>query len=815
MPTSGPIPAEIAIVCDYPEYGGFNIKLVLESLERLGITGASCFITTITELPPPKGDDGQPDIDLWIKTRKTCPGPGWVWHSGCWISEELSTGFERVERQLSEVSPKLIIALGKAPLLLTTGKHAIDSWRGSRLTSGSLPCPVIPTFHPRRLSRNPEVRFILEMDLKRAYNVYTGKQLPKAYSFQIAPSMDNATKTLVGLLDRAEKQPITLSGDLETRAGHIACFGIAWSDTEAICIPHLTIHETNPFYWNAEDEAILVSLYVQLFTHPNITWTGQNFSYDCQYFWRHWGVVPLKVYDTMIGHHALHSNIKKGLDFLSSMYAHDHIYWKDEIKDWDPTIGEKQYWEYNCKDACITFEITKEIQAAALDRQPPPMGEPDRSITPAFAHTEFQQQMFFPVLRMMNRGIRWDQATRKKWQTELLTVVFDRQQLLNWVVGYEINAKSPKQLLDLFYTQLKIPGIKALGKETLSTNSPTLALIAEKHPILAPLCQLITELRSLGVFQSNFLAAETDIDGRMRTSFNIAGPITYRFSSRENAFYSGLNMQNIPVQVKEKIKGVGNYVQLPNIRELALADQGKTFFDIDLDRADMQVVAREAGDANFIEALAKGIDLHCMSAAEIFGIKGIPVEELTESHPNYADHRARIGKPNRDKTKNGGHACNYGVGDYKLAQTLGITRLEAGAFKARWFGMFPGIRAWHVRTAELVSKQGYIENKFGARLYNFGRFDLPEFLGWLPQSTVSGVINRALVRIDEAQQRGETSIELLIQVHDSLAGQFDTAKRIEEIANLKRLASIVVPYDNPLIIPVGVKTSTVSWGACK
>lgn len=806
MPSLGPIPAEIAIICDYPEYSGFNIRVVTDALRRLGITPESCFITTITELPPPKGDDNSPDIDLWISSRKTCPGPGWVKHASSWIAEPLASGFTKVDAQLAEAKPKLIIALGKAPLLYTTGLSTLDSWRGSRLTGGKNAATVIPTFHPRRLVKQPDARFIIEMDVKRAYNVYTGKQVPRAYSFQTAPSFQLAQQTLLDLLDRASAGPLLLSGDLETRAGHIACFGIAWSETAAICIPHLVISDTDPFYWSAEEEAILVALYSQLFTHPNVTWTGQNFSYDCQYFFRHWGVRPLRVYDTMIGHHALHSNIKKGLDFLSSMYAHDHVYWKDEIKDWDPKIGEKQYWEYNCKDACITWEITKEIQDAARERSECPQ---------AIRHTEFQQELFFPVLRMMNRGIRWDQTKRAKWQTELLTTVFDRQQLLNWVVGYEINAKSPKQLLNLFYDELKIPGIRALGKETLSTNSPTLALIAEKYPMLAPLCQLITELRSLGVFQSNFLAAEIDIDGRMRTSFSIAGPTTYRFASRENAFYSGMNFQNLPTKEKEKIKGVGDYVKLPNIRELALPDPGKTFFDIDLDRADMQVVGWESDDANLKSALRKGIDLHCMSAAEIFGIKGIPIDELVETHPNYPDHRARIGKSNRDKTKNGGHACDYAVGDRKLAQTLGISVHEAGAFKARWFGMFPGIRKWHLRTSEQVAKQGYIENKFGARLYCFGRFDLPEFLGWMPQSTVSGVINRALVNIDAARENATTSIELLIQVHDSLAGQFDTRQTELEISLLRKLCRIIVPYDDPLIIPVGVKTSTESWGACR
>jgi DNA polymerase I-like protein with 3'-5' exonuclease and polymerase domains len=131
-----------------------------------------------------------------------------------------------------------------------------------------------------------------------------------------------------------------------------------------------------------------------------------------------------------------------------------------------------------------------------------------------------------------------------------------------------------------------------------------------------------------------------------------------------------------------------------------------------------------------------------------------------------------------------------------------------------WFGAHPGIRRWHLRTATELELRGYIENKFGARIYKIGRVNLPEYYAWLPQSTVAGVINRALCNIDAAQREGETSILLSLQVHDSLAGQFLSNKREAELKNLTRLASVSIPYNDPLIIPVGIKTSTNSWGDC-
>jgi DNA polymerase-1 len=503
----------------------------------------------------------------------------------------------------------------------------------------------------------------------------------------------------------------------------------------------------------------------------------------------------------MIGHHAIYTNMRKGLDFLSSMYAHDHVYWKDEIKEWNPAIGERQYWTYNCKDACITWEITPEIQAAQAENADP-------------EHCEFQQNQFFPVLRMMLRGIRINQGLKAELGKGLLELSFDRQQQLEYLVGHYLNVDSPKQLQDFLYKDLGLKGIRNFKTGTLTANAQAMNEIALREPCLKPLCQLIVELKSLRVFKSTFVDAELDVDERMRCAFGIAATETNRYNSRENAFGTGMNLMNIPVAAKEKIKSE-TYVKLPNIRKLFIPDPGFTFFDMDLDRADLQVVVWEADDKNLKLALRQGIDIHCLNACDIFNITGIPPDELTETHPNYKDRRAQIGESYRAKAKAGVHATNYGVGDRTLAMALGITVHEASLFRKNWFSAKPGIKKWHDRTTEQVTKRGFIENKFGARFYKLGRFDLPEFLGWLPQSTVAGVINRALLNIDAQEQAGKTSIQLLIQVHDSLAGQFLSSKRDAEIANLKEWSQIIVPYDDPLVIPTSVNCSIISWGDCK
>lgn len=428
-------------------------------------------------------------------------------------------------------------------------------------------------------------------------------------------------------------------------------------------------------------------------------------------------------------------------------------------------------------------------------------------------HFEFQQRLFPAVLRMMLRGIRIDHGRRSTLKRELLHAALARQEQLDFMVGHSVNARSPQQLMRFFYEDLKVPGVKHITEDRLTLNSAALEQIATRDPCLTLLCQTIAELRSIHVFLANFIEAEPDVDGRMRCSFSIAGPTTFRFSSRENAFGSGMNLQNIPVSEKKKISGAKDYIKLPNIRELFIPDDGFEYFDMDLDRADLQVVVWEAEDADLKFALREGLDMHIFNAMAVYGFD-VPVDELKESHPNYREHKVRYARQ-RQLAKQAVHATNYGVGDRKLAVTIGISVHEASRFRAKWFAAHPGIHRWHKRTEELVAKHGYLSNKFGARLYNFGRFDLPEFLAWTPQSTVAGVINRALYNIDAAEQAGQCKIQLQIQVHDSLAGQFPLLERDASIASLEKLARIPVPYDDPLIIPVGINTSRESWGGCK
>lgn len=805
--TLGLTGAPILIIWDYPTKadraaGQLNAgpagRLLAELFQQNGASLANC--RQVNVLPFWNEDD---DLKKVLNPRKTCPGPGWEKDGDLWVAPELLEHRKYIRETIAAENPQLIITVGDVALWAVLGLIGVAKWHGSRLIRSDFKGYVVPIQSPEKALFDDQNYVNLSIDVKRAIRIWRGEQRPRFPNIEVVKSPEEAISGLGALILLAKKKPeefFYLSLDLETRNKAIACIGLAWTAENALVIPILK--EGAPFFWLEEIEHQIIVLLQHLLYLPNVVVIGQNIIHDVQYLHRQYGIVPPRVRDTMIGHHSIYSTLRKGLDFLSLMYAQDHVYWKDEIKDWDPSIGEQQYWLYNGKDACITWEIWPEIEASMLQQG---MAE----------HGMFQQEQFFPVFRMMARGVRYDELLRKQYREELIEAAHSRQERLNYLVGHELNANSSKQLSDFFYTDLGLPAVHNLATDAITTNSPAMASLALRYPWLKPICQLIVELRSIGVFLKTFIQASPDDDGRMRCSYNIAGTATTRYSSSQNAFYSGMNLQNIPVSEKVKIKSK-DYIKLPNIRKLFIPDHGKMFFDMDLQRADLYVVVWEADDSDLKKALRLGVDMHCYSAADIFDIKGIPYEELVESHPNYPEHRARIGEANRSKAKVGVHATNYGVGDYKLAQSLGITRLEADRFRTRWFGAHPGIKKWHLRTETLAKKQRFVENKFGARLYTFRSINLPELLGWLPQSTVAGVINRILIDIDKANMTGLSDTEILLQVHDSIAGQFPIAREETETRILLGAAGdITVPYDDPLVIPATIHTSSQSWGHCK
>ncbi|HEY6018933.1 MAG TPA: DNA polymerase, partial [Candidatus Paceibacterota bacterium] len=759
-------------------------------LHEAGIIRSTCFVTNVARERPDNND-----ISLWIDDHKKCPGPQWIRHRDRWVQAPILNGIELLKKEIELCRPKVIIAFGNVAMWALTGKWGIKSWRGSVLDSDIASSKVLPAFHPALILRDWSQRAPTVHDLKRAAAI-AGPNPPKPpkYNFLVRPSFEQASQVLSNLLEIADRATLKLAVDIETRKGHIACIGFAWTATDAICVPLMCV-ERQEGYWLEEEEVEIVRLLIRLLRHHAVHVVGQNFLYDAQYIYRHWHVVPNFARDTMLSHHSLFPGTPKGLDYLSSLYCAYHVYWKDEGKEWDTSIPEESYWSYNCKDAVITYEIDEVLQASANA-----MGM--RAVFDA------QNNSFWRTFSMMNRGLRRDEKACQRMAMELQEALNVREQYLIDVLGHPINIRSPKQMKELFYEDLRQKVVLHRKTRTPTLDDDALDTIARREPLLRPVIQRIREMRSIGVFLSTFVMARPDIDGRIRSSFNPAGTETFRYSSSQNAFGSGLNLQNIPKGTEEPEPGV---IELPNIRKLFVPDPGYTFFDIDLDRADLQVVVWEANDEQLKLALKEGIDLHLLNAGSVFGITALSLDNLRD--PDFVSDAKRRYSRQRQFAKGWVHGTNYGGGPRTMAANVGITVAEAERYRARWFYEHPGIKAWHDRTEASLRSTRSVSNKLGYKRHYFDRVDsiLPEALAWQPQSTVALVINMAWERIYRQEER----IEVLLQVHDSLGGQYPTYLGDWAKARIVELARVEIPYDDPLIIPVGIKTSTVSWGDAK
>ena len=788
----GPCPARIMIVGEAPgerevaegqPFVGYSGQELSKMLQEAGIMRSACFITNVVRIRPPGND-----INSFIAQRKSDISAQHIMLRDKFVLPAVRDGFELLKREIEMCQPSVIIAFGNVALWALTGQWGITSWRGSVMEC-DLPLAldyklkVVPTYHPSTIMRQWSWRQIAIHDLRRAVtqSKFRGIIRPD-YKFVIRPDYSTVVTILHQLYQQVCERPGKLSVDIETRAGHIACVGIAWSPTEALCIPLMCVERADG-YWPVEHEAAIAYALYKLLTHPNAEVIGQNFSYDMQYFVRHLLFLPNLRRDTMLAQHSMFSNMQKGLDFLSSMYCEEHLYWKDEGKEWDPKVGEDTFWTYNCKDAVITFEVDTAEQATIEKFAPswPKLRE---------IH-DFQQKLFWPVLKSMNRGLRVNTTQRGDFAFMLQEEIAKREQWLIDVLGESLNIKSPAQMKELFYGTLGQKPVLSRKTGAPSCDDEALRKIAEREPLLLPVTKKIAELRSLGVFLSTFVNAPLDTDGRMRCSFNIGGTETYRFSSSKNAFGSGLNLQNIP-------KGGGDAeLELPNVRSLFIPDPGYTFFDIDLSSADLRIVVWESDEPEFKAMLKEGLDPYTEIAKEFYNDRSITKKD-----------------PRRQTFKSFAHGTNY-LGTAKgLAERLGLGVHEAEKTQKWYFSRFPKIKKWQDDLKDQVVKRRMVENVFGYRCYFFDRIEGTIFnqaAAWIPQSTVACLINRAYVKIDDELPE----VQVLLQVHDSLAGQFPTHLGDWAVKQIVAKAEIELPYaGDPLIIPVGVKTSSNSWGDC-
>lgn len=476
-----------------------------------------------------------------------------------WVSDRLWNQIQSLLEEIRKVEPKLIILTGKWSLFFLTGEVSLVQTAGTKkdpkplgglVTHRSSAMSihacwgefahdplVVPIYHTVHANGMPDKIPVLEIDLQKlAYRYHkileAGTRYFKVYTKDITIG---STKQIVldylnSILSELDKKPTLVSCDIECFfLSVIDCIGITTSKDTALVIPFCTAD--NPHYWSLADETEIMLALQKVLTHKNAQLIGQNFQFDCQFFYFNWLLNLNGTHDTMVLHHILYNYLPKDLAFLASVYCEKYQYWKDEISA--SAITPETRWLYNGKDIQYTLEVLENLLQV--------LSKEDKKLQDLYY---FQQQRLSPVLvKMMKTGVRIDIEEKERLYTFFKNLMNEIEQKINSVLGFEFNQNSTPQkkalFKDFFGMELKIQ--KKKGTETCD-SSAMLDYINE-YPLYRPFLTLLLEYASLKVFVNTFLGMKLDEDGRARTQYKIAGTATGRLASTKNVRGKGANLK--------------------------------------------------------------------------------------------------------------------------------------------------------------------------------------------------------------------------------------------------------------------------------
>ncbi|MBI3672897.1 MAG: DNA polymerase I, partial [Rhizobiales bacterium] len=466
---------------------------------------------------------------------------------------------------------------------------------------------------------------------------------------------------------------------------------------------------------------------------------GQNLKYDIEVFVRH-GIDVAPIDDTMLISYVLESgDVGHGMDELSERHlGHKPIAFKEVAGSGKSAItfdrvAIDRATRYAAEDADVTLRLWLLLKPQLLAKH---------KLT---VYETLERPLVSVLARMERRGILVDPQVLKKLSNEFSAAAAAIETNVYELAGERFNIASPKQLGDILYGRMGLAGGRKTATGAWSTDSDALEDLAAQGVELA---RRVLDWRQLAKLRSTYTDALPGYinpdTGRVHTSYAMAATSTGRLASTDP------NLQNIPVRTEEGRK----------IRQAFIAPPGSKLISADYSQIELRVLAHVADIAQLRQAFADGLDIHAMTASEMFGV---PVKGM--------DAAVR----RRAKAINFG--IIYGISAFGLANQLSISRDEAGDYIRTYFKRFPGIRDYMEATRKLARDQGYVETIFGRRCH-FPRINSPNpseraFLERAAinapiQGAAADVIRRAMVRMEDALAAAGLGAKMLLQVHDEL-----------------------------------------------
>ena len=466
---------------------------------------------------------------------------------------------------------------------------------------------------------------------------------------------------------------------------------------------------------------------------------AQNMKYDWLVMRRH-GINTVSFDDTMLISYVLDAGTgSHGMDPLSERWlGHTPIAYKDvagtgksavtfDMVDIDRATA------YAAEDADVTLRLWQVLK-------PRLAAEGLMSV-----YERLERPLVDVLARMEERGISVDRQVLSRLSGDLAQSAARYEEEIYELAGEKFNIGSPKQLGDILFGKMGLPGASKTKTGQWSTSAQVLEDLAAEG---LPLPRKIVDWRQLTKLKSTYTDALPGYihpqTKRVHTSYAMASTSTGRLSS------SDPNLQNIPVRTAEGRK----------IRTAFIAEPGNKLVSADYSQIELRVLAHVADIPQLKQAFANGIDIHAMTASEMFGV---PVEGM----PSEVRRRA--------KAINFG--IIYGISAFGLANQLSIPREEAGQYIRTYFERFPGIKDYMEATKAFAREHGYVETIFGRRAHypdikasnpQVRAFNERAAINAPIQGAAADIIRRAMIRMETALANEKLAARMLLQVHDEL-----------------------------------------------
>ncbi|MDH5749926.1 MAG: DNA polymerase I, partial [Rhodospirillales bacterium] len=511
-----------------------------------------------------------------------------------------------------------------------------------------------------------------------------------------------------------------------------------------------------------------------LLEDPAVLKIGQNIKYDMLVLSRY-GTDISPVDDTMVLSYVLEGGLHgHGMDEIALLYLDYQTIKFEEVagsgknKITFDRVPLDKALDYAAEDADITRRLHEALK---------PRLAQEHMVT---VYETLERPLIPVLVDMEQNGIKVDAGELKRLSDDFESRLAALEIEIHKLAGRDFNVGSPKQLGEILFDEMSLPGGKKGKTGAYATGADVLeGLAVQGHDLPAR----VLDWRQLAKLKSTYtdaLIKQINPDtGRVHTSYSMAATSTGRLAS------SDPNLQNIPIRSEEGRK----------IRRAFIADKGNILLSADYSQIELRLLAHVAGIDALKDAFRQGMDIHAMTASQVFGV---PIEGMDPMI--------------RRQAKAINFGIIYGISAFGLARQLGISNGEAGDYIKAYFERYPGIRDYMERTKEQAATQGFVTTLFGRKCHVRGIKDKnPAMRNFAERAAINApiqggaadIIKRAMVRLPAALDDAGLKARMLLQVHDELIFEVP-AKEEKKTANLvKSVMEGAASLDIPLIVDVG------------